>query len=56
MQTWEYKVICESNHKSAETEMNKAGEEGWEAFAGAVKAINPKAGYHFIWFKRPKQA
>ena len=60
MQTWEYKAIVERDHQRAEAAINKAGEEGWEAFAALVwpprgMVAGPKAGEHLIWMKRPRQ-
>jgi hypothetical protein len=56
MQAWEYKSIVEKDHQKTEAAMNKAGEEGWGAFAGAIWTLSiMKGGSHLIWLKRPKQ-
>ena len=59
MQKWEYKAIVEKTHKKASEAMNKAGEEGWEAFAASIWGFATggfrfKDGSHLIWLKRPK--
>jgi len=57
MQKWEYKAIVEKTHELAEEAMNKAGDEGWEAFAAIIWTLGPiKGGSHLIWLKRPKPA
>jgi len=57
VQNWEYKAIVEKTHELAEAAMNKAGDEGWEAFAAVVWTLGPiKGGSHLIWLKRPKPA
>jgi len=56
MQKWEYKAIVEKTHEKASEAMNKAGEEGWEAFAAAIWSlvgIGPTDS-HLVWLKRPK--
>ena len=57
MQKWEYMAITEKTHKKASEAMNKAGEEGWEAFAALIWGFASggwKEGSHLIWLKRPK--
>jgi len=59
VQKWEYKAIVEKTHEKAAAALNKAGEEGWEAFAASIWGFSTggfrfRDGSHLVWLKRPK--